>query len=613
MLDDDELREVRGQLAELAQRLTAIEQRLGIRWIPEAEAGTLPADARPSPGAQPALSAEGRHPLPEGERLVATPPPQAAPLTPPPPPPSPPPHTLETQIGAHWLNRVGIAAVLFGAAFFLKYAFDNNWIGPSMRVAIGAAVGIALLGWAEGMRARGHELFAHSLDVLGAGILYLTIWAASQTYTIISSGTAFGAMIVVTATVVGLALRHRSQFLAGVALTGGFMTPALLSTGGDHEVALFTYVALLDLAAVILIVLHPWLRALAVAFFGTLSLYIGWYAGHYTSAVMTRTIGFATLFFLLFAIVPLLRRWGAGGSSDPSPALGIHSEASSIGVLLLPFFNAIVYFAQLSAMIWPSSPSRLAWYAVAIAALFVVIAGAMRLRGVEREDLAAAHLALALGFITIAIPLELNELWITIGWLAEAAALLAVAPRLAKTRASVFRLLGSIALGMGVFRLLIVDKFSPHALLLNWRALTYAMAIAIFAGIAHRTRDSLWRFAVIAGNALALIELTMEASDYFNHWQGIHVLRHSLARDFTWSALWMLYGTVLMAIGFRRHLPFLRWLALFLLGVTIAKVFLYDMNQLERVYRILSFIALGVLLLAISFAYQRKWISMDEG
>ena len=646
MAADDELREVRGQLAELAKRLTAIEQRLGIRWIPEAAPGALSEEARPSPGAS-------RHPLPGGEGTETAPPPQSTTPAPPPPvrpqqsasnvppPPSapaPPPHTLETQIGAHWLNRVGIAAVLFGAAFFLKYAFDNNWIGPSMRVAIGAAVGIALLVWAEGMRARGHELFAHSLDVLGSGILYLTIWAASQTYTLISSGTAFGSMIVVTAIVVGLALRHRSQFLAGVALTGGFMTPVLLSTGGDHEVALFTYVALLDFAAVVLLVLHPWLRALAVAFFGTVMLYTGWYSGQYTSAVMSRTIGFATLFFLLFAIVPLLRRWGSlqfipplseakgrdqgsdresraindarsGGSDDPALARGINSSS---GVLVLPFLNAIVYFAQLSAMMMTNS-SRLAWYAVAIAALFVVIAGAMRLRGVEREDLAAAHLALALGFVTVAIPLKFNELWITIGWLAEAAALLAIAPRLSKTRASVFRFLGSLALGMGVFRLLFIDKFSPHELLLNWRALTYAMAIAIFAGIAHRNRDILWRFAVMAGNALALVELTMEASDYFNHWQGTTVLRHSLARDFTWSALWMLYGTALMAIGFHRHLPFLRWLALFLLGVTIAKVFLYDMNQLERVYRILSFIGLGVLLLAISFAYQRKWISMDEG
>src|SRR4029077_10688475 len=37
---------------------------------------------------------------------------------------------LESRIGSHWLNRIGIAAVLIGVSYFLKFAFDNNWIGP---------------------------------------------------------------------------------------------------------------------------------------------------------------------------------------------------------------------------------------------------------------------------------------------------------------------------------------------------------------------------------------------------------------------------------------------------------------------------------------------------
>src|ERR1043165_877575 len=107
------------EIAEIRTRLAMIEQRLGIVWNPTVTPETPP-----------------------------------APVVEPPPPSS---QALETRIGAHWLNRVGIAAVLFGAAFFLKYAFDNNWIGPAMRVAIGAAVGIGLLAWGEALRARGHE------------------------------------------------------------------------------------------------------------------------------------------------------------------------------------------------------------------------------------------------------------------------------------------------------------------------------------------------------------------------------------------------------------------------------------------------------------------------
>ena len=67
-----------------------------------------------------------------------------------------------------------------------------------------------------------------------------------------------------------------------------------------------------------------------------------------------------------------------------------------------------------------------------------------------------------------------------------------------------------------------------------------------------------------------------------------------------------------MIIGFARSNAFLRWLALILLGMTVGKVFLYDLSTLERVYRILSFIVLGILLLAISFAYQKKWFSVSQ-
>ncbi|HEY8133755.1 MAG TPA: DUF2339 domain-containing protein, partial [Thermoanaerobaculia bacterium] len=81
---------------------------------------------------------------------------------------------------------------------------------------------------------------------------------------------------------------------------------------------------------------------------------------------------------------------------------------------------------------------------------------------------------------------------------------------------------------------------------------------------------------------------------------------------FTWSALWMLYGAALMIVGFRRRNAFLRWLALILIGLTVAKVFLYDLSALVRIYRVLSFLALGVLLLAISFVYQKKWITIPE-
>ena len=48
---------------------------------------------------------------------------------------------LEKKIGQYWLNRIGIVAMLIGVSYFLKYAFDNNWVGPGGRIAIGLLVG----------------------------------------------------------------------------------------------------------------------------------------------------------------------------------------------------------------------------------------------------------------------------------------------------------------------------------------------------------------------------------------------------------------------------------------------------------------------------------------
>jgi len=66
-----------------------------------------------------------------------------------------------------------------------------------------------------------------------------------------------------------------------------------------------------------------------------------------------------------------------------------------------------------------------------------------------------------------------------------------------------------------------------------------------------------------------------------------------------------------MVIGFSKRSAFIRWQAMVLLAVTIGKVFLYDSRALQQGYRILSFIALGVLLMAISYAYHRDWFKLS--
>jgi uncharacterized membrane protein len=239
------------------------------------------------------------------------------------------------------------------------------------------------------------------------------------------------------------------------------------------------------------------------------------------------------------------------------------------------------------------------------------------------------HLALAVGFLTIAIPIRLDAHWITVGWFVEAAVLLWVADRIDSEFLNFFAL---AALVLAVVRLLLIDNFYSERLIFNPRIGVHAVAIAVLGLVAwfgSRRQDErgllVAGWSLVALNVLALVALSRDVADFYaqkmsavhlyvpggrtsSEWDHYRHLR--IARDFTFSALWMAYGTMLMAIGFWRRSALIRWQALVLIAATIVKVFIYDVSQLDFGYRIVSFIVLGILLLAISFVYQRDWLKL---
>ncbi len=517
---------------------------------------------------------------------------------------------LEKKIGQYWLNRVGIAAMLIGVSYFLKYAFENNWIGPGGRIVIGLIAGIALVLWSEHFRSRGYSAFSYSLKAVGVGTLYLSLWGAFQVYHLIPSAAAFAAMVMVTASTIVLALSQDAQLLASFAMIGGFSTPVLLATGQNHEVVLFSYVALLDLAILAMAIVRPWRRLLWGSFTGTIVLYAGWYGSYYTAAQRPTTAFFAALFAAVFAAIPLATKYERS----------TRFAGLSITLTLLPLLNAALLFMALYEM-YEFQSDTLTWFALALGAAYLAIAGAFQKRfpGEDTTVIHLLHVAIAIAFMTIAIPLKLHAEWITIGWLIESAVLLWLSVR---TRTTFLRYLAVAALTLGIIRLLVYDQFHSTVLIFNMRFATYLIAIAIMAGIAalgkqhasEREKPFL-QLAIVAMNLLALIAMTWEAADYFDRRltaaSSTEYHELILIRGFSYSAIWLIYGAVLMAVGFRNRSAFLRWQALILIAFTTGKIFLYDVSQLGGSYRIISFIALGAVLLGISFLYQRDWLKLS--
>ena len=531
--------------------------------------------------------------------------------------------SLENRIGSQLFSRIGIVALLIGATWFLKLAMDNHWIGPMGRVLAGLIAGAGLVVWSERFRRQGFHLFSWSLKAIGSGVLYLSLWAAFQLYHLLPASVALGAMVLVTAWNAFMAWSQDSEVLAAYALAGGMATPLLLSTGGNHEIFLFTYILAIDVATILLLRLKPWPRLLLGAFPATVAYFIGWYIQFNSAAQLGATVLFVALFFGVFVSVPI--GWKESGQLAQAGRRG----AFRITEIFLPLANALFASLALYSLLENAGHHTLQpWLMVFFAAIYL---GLMRLP--QTTIASAVHLSLAVVFLTIAIPLKASGRWITVGWFAEAAALLWVSARLETAMAdaasvSAHRILRSLAvaaLALGFGALMVRPAWfgkPVQTAFLNGRFATALFGIAVFACAAwiglharHSNEgEPSWGHiagvSIIALNLVAIVACVRELNTVWR--QALVNSEAELQKALAISAFLMIYGAVLLAVGFWKRTAFIRWQALILIVFTIAKTFIYDMRNLSQGYRVVSFLGLGALLMAVSFAYQKDWLALRD-
>jgi uncharacterized membrane protein len=582
MASDDDFRQ---QLAELSARVASLE-----KTIASLEAAEQPL---PAPKPDPTPTKRGREAPAAGVK---------------------PTSSLENRIGAQLLNRVGILAVLIGVAWFLKLAFDRNWIGPPVRVWIGLACAAGLIAWSERFRRRGFPAFSYSLKALGTSIAYLSLWAASSIFHLAPSGLIFLAMTAVTIANAVLARRQDSELLALYALAGGLATPALLSLEHSNQTFLFSYLALLNGGAVLLLALRPWKRMAWAALLGTGFYYIGGALSENDSSHLPAAVFFLALFFAAFTAAPLLILRRAKSPDSLFPVAFPIANAMATWVALMVLFGA-----------GGQHPAR-PWVTVALAVACLMSAAAAR----RPAALCRTNLGLGIFFVSVAVPLEFHGSVVTLCWLGESLLLVAWAKA---SEDAALRVFSTAVLTLAALSLLLDwTAGTPHPLAVaaNLHFATSLTGAAVFAAVTGLSLGGkpgrgfgswtyLAAFAAIAFSFTILVAVSLEIHHYWFCGAGFfrdfcggygQQERRAIAAGWSYSAWWMLYGAALMAAGFLRRSAFLRWQALVVLAFSIAKVFLNGVSQQSQGYRVLSFLALGVVLLAISFAYQRDWLRL---
>jgi uncharacterized membrane protein len=214
-----------------------------------------------------------------------------------------PAHDLEGRIGGRGLLYTGVLILLFGVSFFLKYAFDNEWIDETGRVLLGGLAGSLLI--VAGIRLTARDLLPFGQALIGAGlaVLYLVIYTALSFYALIGNTTAFALLIFVSIAAAVLADRQRSEALAFIAVGGGFVTPFLVGFRADTQLALFSYDALLVAGTLLLSRRHQWHALNALSYIFTFVTVVAWMSLHYRERLWLRTLLFLTLYCVMFVQV----------------------------------------------------------------------------------------------------------------------------------------------------------------------------------------------------------------------------------------------------------------------------------------------------------------------
>lgn len=269
--------------------------------------------------------------------------------------------------------------------------------------------------------------------------------------------------------------------------------------------------------------------------------------------------------------------------------------------------NGAAYYGACYSILNPEYHAWLGLLAVAVAGVHLAFGLELWNRRVAAQmDVRPVLLSVgvALGFLTLAIPIQFSEYRITMAWSLEGAALSWIGSRIQSRRMVGASLL---VLALVAIRLASIDSWmypgdTSYLTVWNARFLTFCIAAL-----------SCWLSAWWAGQKeIALVQFA--AGHVFMLWgMSLEIIRWAerttppenqlSVETVSISILFALYAVILVSIGVATRTAFSRIAGLGLMGFVVVKLYVFDVWQVGRIYRISAFVALGALLIGTSFLY----------
>lgn len=321
---------------------------------------------------------------------------------------------LEKFIGENLINKIGIAILVLGIGYFVKFAIDKDWINEIGRVGIGILAGGILIGLAHRLR---NKFAAFSSVLVGGGlaVLYFTIAIAFHQYHIFSQTAAFVLMVLITGFSILLSVSYNRVELAVLSILGGFATPFMVSTGSGNYQVLFTYILILNVGMLVLAYLKKWNIINWIAYVFTIILYGGWLETQVVGVVnppLQGALMFGTLFYIVFFLMNVINNIRQQTKFAPAEITILLSNT------FLYYSAGMVILAEIRGGLYQGL------FTVCVAVFNCIFAFVLyKNRNVDR-NLIYLLIGLVITFISLAVPVQLEGNYITMFWALEAVLLL---------------------------------------------------------------------------------------------------------------------------------------------------------------------------------------------
>lgn len=516
---------------------------------------------------------------------------------------------LESIIGENILSKTGILILVIGLGFFVKYAIDNDWITETGRTVMGILAGFILWGIAFRIR-NAYRNFSSVLAGGGFAVEFVTVGLAYNYYSLFPSWVAFTILITITAVMTLASLRLDRMELALIATAGGFVAPFLAGSSDGSFITLCSYMLILDMGMAVVAIRRNWhvisMTCIAITYPILL-------IAHFSSVTNSESVGalFACAYFLIFYAVMAFSTWRCIRGAFPSGWLLVFTAVNDIAFFctayflfaedktltayrsLVPFAVSAFSFAVLAIYLKNSKISELrqatsngikrtvnsclmlyGWAGI----LFFLAGCAVCLYQYCKGDISyMAFTGITILTLTAVLPTNLSGIYIR---------------RLFPGICALLYIIQTIFHGQGIASIIFTGiNFAFFALLLilflrdNKRG--------AFAGKKSDKSSIVYLNICLSLTLPAAAYLILDGTGASRWWNTCFSL--------TVAAV----ATLQMIAGMRRHIKNLRMLALASYAVVVVKLMLNDVWTMPPVSRICVFILLGVLLLAVSFLYQK--------